>query len=257
MDKYVDVALDDHNVATITLRRPKINALSSDLLIQLAEVAEGFIQSPPGAVVISGGPKIFAAGAEITEFKDPAKALELGRLFHRALGALAAIPRVTVAAVNGYALGGGCELALACDLRVAGEHAKFGQPEILLGIIPGGGGTQRLPRLIGVSRAKEIILSGRQVSAQEALTIGLCNRVVKDEDVEKEAISWARSFASGALVAQGLAKEAIDRGVESSLESGLSVELSAFAQSFSTEDSKIGISSFFENGPGKAVFVGR
>ncbi len=257
MGKYVHVSIGEAEVAVVTLDRPKMNALSSDLLLELAQIAEGFIVSPPKAVVLTGGEKIFAAGAEISEFQDSARALELGQLFHRALGAIAMIPRVTIAAVNGYALGGGCELSLACDFRVAGQRSKFGQPEILLGIIPGGGGTQRLARLIGVSRAKDLILSGRQVLAEEALAIGLVDKVVSDDSVLPSAVAWAESFARGALTAQSLAKYAIDQGIESSLERGLNLELRAFAEAFRSEDAEIGIKSFFENGPGKAKFSGR
>ncbi len=257
MGKYIHVSKSEGEVAVVTLDRPKMNALSSDLLLELAQVAESFIESPPRAVVFSGGERVFAAGAEISEFEDTTKAFELGRLFHRALGAIAMIPRVTIAAVNGYALGGGCELALACDFRVAGQRAKFGQPEVLLGIIPGGGGTQRLSRLVGVSKAKDLILSGRQVLAEEALAIGLVDRVVQDDAVLSNAILWAESFAKGALIAQSLAKYAIDQGLETALDSGLNLELRAFAEVFKSEDAKIGIKSFFENGPGKATFIGR
>ena len=191
MGKYIHVSESEGEVAVVTLDRPKMNALSSDLLTELAQVVEGFVESPPKAVVFTGGERVFAAGAEISEFEDSTKALELGRLFHRTLGAIAMIPRVTIAAVNGYALGGGCELALACDFRVAGQRSKFGQPEILLGIIPGGGGTQRLARLVGVSKAKDLILSGRQVAAEEALEIGLVDKVVQDDTVLRSAITWA------------------------------------------------------------------
>jgi enoyl-CoA hydratase len=170
---------------------------------------------------------------------------------------LAAVPRATIAAVNGVALGGGLELALACDFRVCGESAHFGLPEVLLGVIPGGGGTQRLPRLIGVSRAKELIMTGRQVGADEALAIGLVNRVVAPDFVLESALRWAAELAAGPLVAHGLAKAAVDRGLEGTLAEGLALEQEAFAAVARTEDAARGIASFAENGPGKATFVGR
>jgi enoyl-CoA hydratase len=170
---FVNVERRDDGVALVTLDRPKMNAMSRELLGELRDVAQSLIDDPPGAVVVWGGERIFAAGAEISEFGGPSEAREIGGLFRDALGAVAAIPRFTIAAITGYALGGGCELALACDWRVCADDARLGQPEILLGIIPGGGGTQRLPRLIGPARAKEIMITGRQVAAEEALRIGL------------------------------------------------------------------------------------
>ena len=170
---------------------------------------------------------------------------------------MAAIPRCVIAAVSGFALGGGCELALACDLRIASERAKFGQPEILLGIIPGGGGTQRLARLVGPSRAKELILTGRQVGADEALRIGLVNEVVASDELHDRACALAAELAAGAVVAQGLAKRAVDRGLQGSLAAGLELEQQLFAESFATEDARIGVASFLEHGPGKAQFTGR
>ena len=208
-------------------------------------------------MVVWGGERIFAAGAEISEFGGPAEAREIGGLFRDALGAVAAIPRFVIAAISGYALGGGCELALACDWRIAADEARLGQPEILLGIIPGGGGTQRLARLVGPARAKDVILTGRQVPAEEALRIGLVDRTVPKERVLDEALEWAGSLARGALVAQALAKRAVDDGLEGSLSDGLTLEQELFAQSFTSEDAKIGVQSFLEHGPGKATFTGR
>jgi enoyl-CoA hydratase len=173
------------------------------------------------------------------------------------LSALAAVPRGTIAAVNGYALGGGLELALACDFRVCAEDAKLGLPEVLLGLLPGGGGTQRLPRLIGPSRAKELILTGRQVPADEALAIGLVNRVVPGDDVLDVALAWAAQLARGPLVAHGLAKGAIDEGLEGTLADGLQAEQRAFSAVARTEDAGRGIASFVAHGPGPATFVGK
>ena len=156
-----------------------------------------------------------------------------------------------------FALGGGCEIALACDLRIASERARFGQPEILLGIIPGGGGTQRLARLVGASRAKDIILTGRQVDAAEALRIGLVDEVVAPEALHDRAIERAAELARGAVAAQALAKRAIDGGLDRSLADGVQLEQESFVEVFRTEDSQIGVKSFLENGPGKATFTGR
>jgi enoyl-CoA hydratase len=170
---------------------------------------------------------------------------------------VAAIPRPVVAAIRGVALGGGLELALACDLRVAGDSARLGQPEILLGIIPGGGGTQRLPRLIGPARAKDLVLTGRQVAADEALRIGLVDRVVPASEVLDAAMVWAGEFARGPVVAHGLAKVVIDEGLDGPLVAGLDLEQEAFGRVFATEDAATGVRSFLADGPGKAVFSGR
>lgn len=256
-EQFVSVERGDDGVAVVRLDRPKANALSTAVLTQLAEAAQQLTALPPGAVVVWGGERIFAAGADIAEFGGPDEARRIGGLFRDALDAFAAIPRATIAAVNGYALGGGCELALACDFRVAGERAKFGQPEILLGIIPGGGGTQRLARLVGAARAKDLILSGRQVDAAEALRIGLADRVVADDAVIEEAKSWAAELARGAVVAQGLAKRAVDAGLDGTLSDGLALEQELFAEVFATDDASIGVRSFLEHGPGKASFTGR
>jgi enoyl-CoA hydratase/carnithine racemase len=244
-------------VAVVRLDNPKVNALSTALLRQLEGAARVLTDDPPGAVVVTGGDRLFAAGADITEFGGPDEARVVGGAFTRALNAVAAIPRAVIAAVSGFALGGGCELALACDLRIASTRAKFGQPEILLGVIPGGGGTQRLARLVGPSRAKDLILTGRQVGAEEALRIGLVDEVVAPEELDDRAMGLAAELARGAVVAQGLAKRAIDRGLPGSLQAGIDLEQELFAEAFATEDARIGVASFLEAGPGKAQFVGR
>jgi enoyl-CoA hydratase/carnithine racemase len=174
-----------------------------------------------------------------------------------AFSAVARIPKPVVAAVNGYALGGGCELALCADIRIAAEDATLGQPEILLGIIPGAGGTQRLTRLVGPSRAKDLIFSGRFVKADEALAIGLVDRVVPAAEVYDAAVAWASQFSAAASYAVRAAKESIDRGIEVDLETGLEIERQQFAALFATEDRAIGMRSFVEQGPGKAAFVAR
>jgi enoyl-CoA hydratase/carnithine racemase len=162
-----------------------------------------------------------------------------------------------VAAVTGYALGGGCELALCADLRIAADDATLGQPEILLGIIPGAGGTQRLTRLVGPSKAKDIVFSGRFVKADEALAIGLVDRLAPAGQVYAEAVAWAKQFSGAAAFAIRAAKESIDRGLEDDLDTGLEIERHQFAALFATEDRSIGMASFVEKGPGKAGFVGR
>jgi enoyl-CoA hydratase/carnithine racemase len=254
---FVNVERRDDGVALVTLDRPKMNAMSRELLTELRDVAQGLIDSPPGAVVVWGGERLFAAGAEISEFGGPAEAREIGGLFRDALGAVAAIPRFVIAAITGYALGGGCELALACDWRVCADDARLGQPEILLGIIPGGGGTQRLPRLIGPARAKEIMITGRQVGAAEAMAIGLVDELAPKAEVLDRALARAASVASGAVVAQGYVKEAVDLGIEATLAWGLDREGDLFEKVFETDDARIGVQSFLENGPGKATFTGR
>jgi len=244
-------------VAVVTLNSPKVNALSTQLLARLKEIADELTADPAGAVVLTGGDRLFAAGADISQFGGPEEARTIGAAFHAALNAFAGIPSFTIAAVSGFALGGGCELSMACDYRVASTKAVFGQPEILLGIIPGGGGTQRLPRLVGASRAKEIMVTGRQVKSDEALRIGLADEVVEADQLMPRALELAASVATGATQATQLIKLAVDRGIETDLASGLALELELFEEVFRTEDSRIGVRSFLENGPGKARFTGR
>lgn len=255
--ELVRVERFDDGVAVVTLDNPKVNALSQAVLARLAEVAADLTADPPGAVVITGGERLFAAGADISEFGGPDEADRIGAGFHRALDAVAAIPRFVIAAVSGYALGGGCELALACDYRIAGEKAVFGQPEVLLGIIPGGGGTQRLSRAVGASRAKEMMITGRQVKADEALRIGLADEVVPNDQLPERARALAAEIARGAVVAQGLVKKAVDDGASLPLADALKLEKKLFTESFRSDDSRIGVASFLANGPGKAEFTGR
>lgn len=255
-EQLVELDRRDDGVAVVTLSHPKVNALNSRLLGQLLAVAKDLTETPPGAVVVTGGERVFAAGADITEFGGPEEARVVGAEFRAALDAVAAIPRMTIAAINGVALGGGCELALACDMRIAATNARFGQPEILLGIIPGGGGTQRLARVVGPSKAKEMCLTGRQVKADEALRIGLADEVVAADELHERAIALAAEVAKGALAAQGITKRVIDAGLSTSLAEGLGLEIDGFVEVFGTADSQIGVKSFLENGPGKADFTG-
>ena len=210
-------------------------------------------------MIIYGGEKVFAAGADIKEMADASYADD-GRDSRRLQDALTAVARIgkpVVAAITGYALGGGLELALCADFRVAGEGAKVGQPEILLGLIPGAGGTQRLPRLVGPARAKDIVFTGRFVGAAEALAIGLVDKVVPDGEVYQAALTWSARYANGPAVALRAAKQAIDDGLDTDLGTGLEIERLQFAGLFATEDARTGMRSFVENGPGKASFAGR
>jgi len=256
-EPYVLSERASDRVAVLRLNRPPLNPLSRALLRELADAALA-VAGDPGikAVVVCGSEKALAAGADIDEFGGPEEASEIAATFRAAFDAISAIPRPVIAAVRGFALGGGLELALACDLRVAGDSARLGQPEVLLGIMPGAGATQRLPRLVGPARAKELIWSGRQVNSVEALAIGLVDRVVASEDVERTAIEWAESFAGGAVAAMGLAKRAIDEGLGAPLADGLDREALAFIEVFRTEDAATGVRSFREHGPGKATFSG-
>lgn len=259
MGEFVNLEISD-KVGVIRLDRPKMNAISRQVVQELAAAALEAANSPDvGAVVVWGGPRIFAAGADIGEFNESSSAgvFHSGKYLQDAFNALAELPKVTIAAVNGYALGGGCELAMTCDFRFAAEDANLGQPEILLGIIPGAGGTQRLPRLIGPSRAKELIFSGRMVSSKEALEIGLVDQVHPADQVFDKAVEEAKKYARGPLVALKAAKLSIDRGLEVDIDTGLAIERASFSTLFSTEDVRIGVKSFFEKGPGKAEFVGR
>jgi len=261
MAEFVHVEVDEGTrVATIRLDRPKVNAISFKVQDELAEAAHQVGgDDGVGAVVLWGGERVFAAGADVKEMRGLSFAEMSARManLQGALTALARIPKVVIAAVNGYALGGGCELALTADLRFAAEDARFGQPEIMLGLIPGAGGTQRLPRLVGPARAKDIVFSGRLVVAGEALAIGLADAVFPPERVYAEAKAAAARFALGPALALRAAKQAIDAGLEVDIDSGLLLERHAFQGLFASEDAQAGMASFAEHGPGKATFRGR
>ncbi|MBU1803220.1 MAG: enoyl-CoA hydratase/isomerase family protein [Actinobacteria bacterium] len=258
MAEFVQLEVAD-GVGTIRLDRPKMNAISVQVQGELrAAAAEATERDDVKAVVVYGGERVFAAGNDVKEMAELSYTdmVAISGSVQSAVTAIARIPKPVVAAVTGYALGGGCELALAADVRIAADNATFGQPEVLLGIIPGAGGTQRLSRLVGPSKAKDIIFTGRFVKADEALAIGLVDKVVPDESVLEEATAWARQFAGAATYAVRAAKESIDRGLEVDLDTGLEIERMQFASLFATEDRTIGMSSFVENGPGKAQFMG-
>jgi enoyl-CoA hydratase/carnithine racemase len=247
----------DEGVATIRLDRPPMNAINSAMQEELRAAADQVTRDDGvRAVVLYGGEKVFAAGADVKEFagQDHASMVRDAARIMSSIDSLARIPKPVIAAVTGYALGGGCELALTADFRVSADDARWGQPEILLGIIPGMGGTQRLPRLIGPAKAKDLIFTGRFVDAQEALELGLVDAVVPAADVYETALKMARKFAKGPALALAAAKAAIDGGLDGDLATGLRLEAHLFGSMFATEDSTIGIASFIESGPGKAVF---
>ncbi len=250
----------DQSVATIRLDRPPMNAVNAQVQVEIAAAAARItLDEDIRACIIYGGEKVFAAGADIKEMAEASygrMAVVCQRL-QAAFTAVARIPKPVVAAITGYALGGGLELALCADFRVMGEGARAGQPEILLGIIPGAGGTQRLPRLIGPARAKDIVFTGRFVGAKEALAIGLVDKVVPDAEVFEAARALVERYARGPALALRAAKQAIDDGLEVDLANGLEIERLHFAGLFATEDQRTGMRSFMENGPGKATFAGR
>ena len=260
MGEFVNLEVSDAGVGTVRLDRPKVNALNAQVASEIDEaITQAKSNESVRAVVVWGGPKVFAAGADIKEMetRDAVSMYKYIGEFQDVFARLEQLPKPTIAAINGYALGGGCELTLACDFRICATDSNLGQPEILLGVIPGAGGTQRLPRLIGAARAKDIIYSGRFVPADEALSIGLVNDVVEPDAVYERAVKLAERYARGPGVALMAAKQAIHNGMQVDMTNGLLIERQAFAALFASEDQKIGMKSFIENGPGKAEFVGR
>lgn len=259
MAEFVRLEVAD-GVGTIRLDRPKMNALDAQVQRELIEVArEADRREDVSAVVVYGGERVFAAGADVKEMADMGfvEMSSHGHLLQEFTRAIAAIGKPTVSAITGFALGGGLEVALATDLRFCADDAKLGQPEILLGIIPGAGGTQRLARLVGPAKAKDLIYTGRFVDAEEALRIGLVDQVHPAAEVYERAVAWASRFVGGPSIALRTAKEVIDRGLEVDLQTGLEIERAGFTGLFATEDQITGMSSFIENGPGKATFSGQ
>ncbi|MFT4298515.1 MAG: enoyl-CoA hydratase-related protein [Aeromicrobium sp.] len=259
MGEFVRLEVSD-GVGTIRLDRPKMNALDAQMQREIAEAAqEADARDDVAAVVVYGGERVFAAGADVKQMADMSyqDMVRHGQLLQYFTRSLAAIGKPTVSAITGFALGGGCEVALATDVRFAAENAKLGQPEILLGIIPGAGGTQRLARLVGPSVAKDLIYTGRFVDAAEALRIGLVDRVLPADEVYPAALAWAAQFVGGPALALRAAKAAVDRGLEVDLQTGLEIERAEFTGLFATEDRLAGMTSFVEQGPGKATFSGR
>ena len=261
MSEFVRIEETDHaGVVVMRLERPKVNALNQQVGEELLAAANEIAGRPEvRGMVLWGGPKIFAAGADIGEFpagdlpRDPAEMVDP---LNAALLAIENLSAITVSAVNGFALGGGCELSMSTDFRVCGEGATFGQPEILLGIIPGAGGTQRLTRLVGITKSKELGYTGRMVKAPEALEIGLVSEVVADDAVLDRSLEMAAMYAAGpAAIAN--CKKAIMDGLHVTIEEAIEIEKREFYNAFQTDDAVIGIKSFLENGPGKAEFTGK
>jgi enoyl-CoA hydratase/carnithine racemase len=248
MGEFVRLDVAD-GIGTIRLDRPPMNALNVSMQEELRAAAHAATHDPAvRAVVVYGGEKVFAAGVDVKEMADMSYVDMSARAdaLTGAFDAVARIPKPVVAAVTGYALGGGCELALACDWRVAAADAKLGQPEINLGIIPGAGGTQRLPRLVGPARAKDIIMTGRMVTAEEAIAIGLVDRVVPAEEVYPAAVELVQRYAAGPAQALRAAKLAIDGGLDRDLAGGLTWESQLFAALFATADRTEGMAAFVE-----------
>ena len=241
----------ENEIAVVTINRPKsLNALNSETLSELDHVFQEIAARKDVKVLIltGSGQKAFVAGADISEMvhATPAEGRTMAHLAKEAFLKLETMPQVTIAAVNGYALGGGCEISMACDIRVASDNAKFGQPECGLGILPGFGGTQRLARLIGKGRAKEMIFTCDPIDAQEAYRIGLANKVVPQEELLDYCKSMAAKIITKGSYAISLAKEAINTGLDTDLASGLTLEADLFGLSFSTADKKEGMTAFLE-----------
>ncbi|TNC24589.1 enoyl-CoA hydratase/isomerase family protein [Amycolatopsis alkalitolerans] len=259
MGEFVRLEVDG-GIGTIRLERPPVNAINNQVQVELGEVAkEATGRADVRAVILYGGEKTFCGGADVKEMaaRSYAEMRSFGTALQNTVASVATIPKPVVAAITGYALGGGLELALAADRRIAGDNVKVGQPEILLGIIPGAGGTQRLARLAGPSKAKDLVFTGRFAGAEEALGLGIVDELVGADDVYATARKWAAQFVNGPAVALANAKAAIDGGLDGDVASGLKLETYLFTSLWATEDQKNGMRSFIDNGPGKATFEGK
>jgi len=238
------------HIGILTMSRPKaLNALNSELLIELSDAIEMISRDDSiHVLIITGDGKAFVAGADITEMKDfnSIQGLKYGELGSAVLRNIQKLKIPSIAAVNGFALGGGCELAMCCDIRIASENAKFGQPEVGLGITPGFSGCVRLARLAGVARARELIYTADIISAAEAEKIGLVNKVVPSDQLMDSAMEMAQKIAAKAQLAVRFSKMAINRGFETDIETAITFENQVFAQCFSTEDQKEGMTAFVE-----------
>ncbi|QFG67855.1 enoyl-CoA hydratase/isomerase family protein [Ornithinimicrobium pratense] len=257
--EFVRVEVDS-GIATIRIDRPKMNPLSIEVQDALAEAARIVTADDEvAAVVIYGGEKVFAAGADIKEMQTMGYTdmVQRASIIQDCFTQVARIPKPVIAAIEGYALGAGNELAMCADFRVAAADAKLGQPEILLGVIPGAGGTQRLARLVGVSKAKDLVYTGRMIDAAEAQEIGLVDKVAEPGEAYATAVEMAQRYVHGPAFALRAAKETIDRGLDGDLATGLAIEAMQFAGVFATQDREIGMTSFVKEGPGKATFEGR
>lgn len=248
--EFIKIDVENY-IATITINRPEaLNAMNKVLVAELKEAMEKCVENDDvGVIVITGsGEKAFVAGADIKAMQKMSgrQALEFSREGQEMTMVIENSPKPVIAAINGFALGGGCEIALACDMRVAAENAKFSQPEVALGIIPGWGGTQRLPRLIGKGRAIEMITGGGMIDAEEALRIGLVNHVVPQPELMEKVHSLAKSILKNGPAAVGAALKCIHHGFDKHLENGLDIELNAFAELFETDEQREGTTAFVE-----------
>jgi len=247
-------------IGIVTLNRPEaLNALNSAVYTELYDVFEAMENDDEvRAVILTGsGEKAFAAGSDVVEMQnmDTIAAQKFMATIRKASDRIYSLSKPTIAAINGYALGGGCELSMCCDLRICSEKARFGQPEINLGLIPGASGTQRLPRLIGVAKAKEMIFLGDMIDATTALNLGLVNKVVPPDKLMEEAMSWAAKLAGKSGPVLAMAKLAINTGIDTDIDSGLDIEALCDALCFATEDQKEGMKAFLEKR--KVVFKNR
>ncbi len=252
MSQYANLLFEaKDSIGIITLHRPKaLNALNTEILQELSNLLDRIKEDKSLEIVIitGSGEKAFVAGADITEMQKltAIEGRNFGKIGQDVFNKLESLPQPVIAAINGFALGGGCELAMACDIRIASEKAKFGQPEVSLGIAPGFGGTQRLPRLIGKGRAKELIFTGDIIDAGEAYRMGLVNKVVAPEELMNAAQVLAEKILSRAPVAVQLSKAAINEGLNMDLASGIAYEAEIFGLCFATEDQKEGMTAFVE-----------
>ncbi|AEB76886.1 short-chain-enoyl-CoA hydratase [Clostridium botulinum] len=250
--EYKNVLLEkENNIAIVTINRPKaLNALNTDTLNELELVVDEVAKDDDILVVIltGAGEKAFVAGADISEMKDKnvMEGRKFGLLGNKIFRKVETLEKPVIAAINGFALGGGCELSMACDIRIASQKAKFGQPEVSLGITPGFGGTQRLARHVGMGMAKELIYSAKNINADEALRIGLVNKVVAPEELMKEAKKLANEIAGRAPIAVKLCKQAINRGIQVDIDTAINIEAEIFGECFSTEDQKDAMTAFVE-----------
>ncbi|TSE00993.1 enoyl-CoA hydratase/isomerase family protein [Skermania sp. ID1734] len=259
MPEFVSLAVSD-GIGTIRIDRPPVNAITVQCHRELVAAARAASEDPDvAAVIIDGGPKVFSAGDDVAELATiTASQMQLMAVdVQKALGAVAEIPKPTVAAISTYALGSGLEIALCADRRVIGDNVKLAMSQVLVGLIPGGGGTQRLTQLVGPSVAKDLIFTGRFVEPDEALRIGLVDAVVAPDDVYTSAREWAAQFVGGPARALAAAKSAIDTGLSATAAAGFEAERESCAALFATDDARAGMQSFLADGPGRAPFVGR
>jgi len=261
MDNYNNIIFEKLNgIGTITLNRPKsLNALNSTILTELDSLIDYISKNRELKVIIikGSGEKAFVAGADISEMKSMTsiEAREFAKLGQSVFNKIEKLPQIVIAAINGFALGGGCELAMACDIRIATVKSVFGQPEVMLGVTPGFGGTQRLPRLIGKGNAKELLCVGENIKADEAYRMGLINKLVEIDNYMEVAMEMAEKIASRGSLAVELCKSAVNQGLDVDIESGIAYETEIFALCFSTDDQKEGMTAFTEKR--KAKFTGK